>query len=236
MQNWFSYDGVSTGASRLSTDHTHVFVDLVKGRDSLDDVVVLLVHAELDLSAGVCVTETKNGAVDVAGLELLDKLARVLAKTTEEVRDDLGGLGGFAGKVREGSLDASCQVAFAQTKGDGLLLASLGEVGLEGRAQKVGKDTLRNVVDFLERILGSLERCKANKLDGLSKLVKILDSLLDFGKAVANGVGLQNYFEDLRRALASLFDQKALNCRTYRIADRALVEEIVNRHRDCRKA
>jgi hypothetical protein len=107
MQNWFSYDGVSTGASRLSTDHTHVFVDLVKGRDSLDDVVVLLVHAELDLSAGVCVTETKNGAVDVAGLELLDKLARVLAKTTEEVRDDLGGLGGFAGKVREGSLDVS---------------------------------------------------------------------------------------------------------------------------------
>jgi hypothetical protein len=199
-------------------------------------VVVLLVHAELHLGAGVCVAKTENGAVNVAGLELLDELARVLAETTEEVRDDFGCLGGFAGKVGEGGLDASGQVAFAQTKGDGLLLANLGEVGLESRAQKVGEDTLGNVVDFLERILGSLKRRKTNKLDSLSELVKILDSLLDFGKTVANGVGLQNYFEDLRGALATLFEQKAPNCQTYRIADRALVEEVVDRHRDCRKA
>jgi hypothetical protein len=47
------------------------------------------------------VTETEDGAVDIAGLELLDELARVLAETTEEVSDDLGGLGGLAGEVGE---------------------------------------------------------------------------------------------------------------------------------------
>lgn len=184
-------------------------------------------------------TETENGAVDIAGLELLDELARVLAKTTEEVSDDFGGLGSLAGKVGKGGLDATSQVALAQTKGDGLLLAGLGEVGLEGRAQKVGEDALRDVVNLLQRILSSLERRKANKLDGLAELIEVLNCLLDFGKAVANGIGLQDYFEDLRCALATFFfllKHAAVSSWTYRIADRALVEEVINRHRDCRAA
>lgn len=208
MQNWFSYGGVSTRTTKTTIDRTYVLVDLVESRNSLDDVVVLLVHAELHLGARVCVAKTENGAVNVAGLELLDELAGVLAETTEEVRDYFGGLGGLAGEVGEGGLDASGQVAFAQTESNGLLLASLGKVGLESRAQKVGQDTFRDIVNFLKRILGSLERRKADELDGLSELVKILHGLLDFGKAVANGVGLQNYFEDLRRALATGFEQK----------------------------
>jgi hypothetical protein len=184
------------------------------------------------------VTETEDGAVDIAGLELLDELARVLAETTQEVSDDLGGLGSLAGEVGEGGLDATSQVALAQTEGDGLLLAGLGEVGLEGRAQKVGEDALGDVVNLLQRILGSLERRKANKLDGLAELVEVLDCLLDFGKTVANGIGLQDYFEDLRCALATFFFLKhaAVSSWTYRIADRALVEEVINRHGDCRAA
>jgi hypothetical protein len=80
---------------------THVLVDLVEGSNGLDDVVVLLVDAELDLSAGVGVTETENGTVNVTGLELLDELARVLAQTTEEISDDLGSLGRLARQVGE---------------------------------------------------------------------------------------------------------------------------------------
>lgn len=221
---------------RLDFDNTYVLVDLVEGSNGLDDVVVLLVHAELHLCARVCVTETEDGAVNVAGLELLDELARVLAQTTEEVSDDFGGLGGLAGEVGEGSLDASSQVALAQSEGDGLLLAGLGEVGLESRAQEVGEDALGDVVDLLQRILGTLERSKTDKLDSLAELVKVLNSLLNFGKAVANGIRLQDYFEDLRSALATLFELAAANFETYRIADGTLVEEVVDRHRDCRKA
>ena len=199
-------------------------------------MVVLLVHAELDLGTRVCVTKTEDGAVDIAGLELLDELARVLAETTKQVGDNFGCLGSLAGEVGKSSLDATGQVAFAESKRDGLLLAGLGKVGLERRAQEVGEDTLRDVIDLLQRVLGTLEWRKANELDGLAELVEILHGLLDFGKAVANGVGLQDYFKDLRSALATLVEHEALSSRTYRIADRALVEEVVYRHRDRRKA
>jgi hypothetical protein len=194
--------GVSQSVSSLRTCTTHILVDLVEGSDGLDDVVVLLVDAELHLGTRVGVTETKDGAVDIAGLELLDELARVLAQTTEKVRDDLRGFAGLAGEVGEGGLDASSQVLLADTESDGLLLSGLGEVGLEGRAQEVGEDALGDVVDLLQRILGTLEWRKADELDSLSKLVEVLHGLLDFGQAVANGVGLQNYFENLCSALA----------------------------------
>lgn len=148
-------------------------------------------------------TETKDGAVNITWLKLLNELAGVLAQATEKVSDDFGGLRGLAGEVGEGGLDASSQVALAQSKSDGLLLAGLGKVGLEGRAQEVGEDALGDVVNLLQRILGTLERRKADKLNGLSELVEILHSLLDFGKAVANGIRLQDYFKDLRSALAT---------------------------------
>lgn len=88
----------------------HTLVDLVQGRNSLNDVVVVLVDGELDLGTRVGVTETENGAVDIAGLELLDQLLAVLAETSEQIGDDLAGLGGFAGEVGEGSLDATGEV------------------------------------------------------------------------------------------------------------------------------
>jgi hypothetical protein len=51
--------------------------------------IVLLVDAELHFSSRVCVSKTQDGAVDVAGLKLLDQLAAVLAEPTEEIRDHL---------------------------------------------------------------------------------------------------------------------------------------------------
>lgn len=56
-------------------------------------------------------TKTQDGAVDIAGLELLDQLLAVLAEASQKIGDDLAGLGGFAGEVGEGSLDAAGEVA-----------------------------------------------------------------------------------------------------------------------------
>jgi hypothetical protein len=178
--------------------HTHILVDLVERRNGLDDVVVLLLDAELDLCARVGVAETEDGPVDVAGLQLLDELRRVLAQATEQVGDDFGRVAGLAGQVGEGGLDAAREVALADAQGDGLLLAGLGQVGLEGRAQEVGEDALTDVVDLLQRILGALERRKADELDRLAELVEVLRRLLHLGEAVANGVGLEDDLEDLR--------------------------------------
>jgi hypothetical protein len=70
-------------------ERVQVFINLVQGSNSLDNVIVLLVDAELHFSSRVCVPKTQDGAVDVAGLKLLDQLAAVLAESTEEIRDDL---------------------------------------------------------------------------------------------------------------------------------------------------
>jgi len=151
---------------------------------------------ELDLAARVGVSKTKNGAVDIAGLELLDELAAVLAKTAKQVRDDFGGDGSLAREVGESGLDATRQVALAYTKRDGLLLSSLREVGLERSPQEIRHDAFRDIVDLGEGILGALERRKADELDGLSEFVEILHSLLHFRETAANGVGLEDDLED----------------------------------------
>jgi hypothetical protein len=190
-----------------------VLVDLIEGCDGLNDVVVLLLNAvmrvnihvecvssqvlpELDFSSRVGVTQTQDGAVNVAWLKLLDKLAAVLAQTTEQIRDDFGGVAGFACEVGESRLDATRQVPLADTKGDGLLLSSLGEVRLKRGPQEVRHDAFGDIVDLGERILGTLERRKADELDRLSEFIEILHGLLHFGEAAANGVGLEDDLED----------------------------------------
>ena len=160
-------------------------------------MVVLFLDTELDLGARVGVAETENRPVDVAGLQLLDQLARVLAQATQQVGNDLGRVAGLAGEVGEGGLDASGQVPLADAERDRLLLAGLGQVCLEGGAQEVGQDALADVVDLLQRILGALERREADKLYRLAELVEVLHSFLDLGQAVANGVGLEDDLEDL---------------------------------------
>jgi hypothetical protein len=180
--------------------YTYVLVNLVKRCDGLDDVVVLLLDAELDLGARVRVAETEDGPVDVAGLKLLDELARVLAQATEQVSDDFRGVAGLAGEVGECGLDATRQILLADADGDGLFLSGFGQVCLEGRTQEVGQDALADVVDLLQRILGALKRRKADKLDRLAKLVEVLDGLLYLCQATSNRVGLEDHLEDLRMA------------------------------------
>lgn len=134
--------------------------------------------------------KTEDGAVNVAWLKLLDKLAAVLAEAAKQVSDDFGGDAGFACEVGESRLDATRQVALAYSERDGLLLSSLGEVCLERSSQEVRHDAFRDIVDLGEGILGTLERRKPDELDGLSEFVEVLYSLLHFCETAANGVGL----------------------------------------------
>jgi hypothetical protein len=162
----------------------------------LDDVVVLLLNAELDLGATVGVAQTQDRAVDVAGLELLDELVRVLAKAAQQVRNDLARVAGLTCEVGEGGLDASSKVPLADAQGNGLLLASFGEVRLEGCAKEVGENAFTDIVDFGQRILGSLERRKTDELNRLSELVEVLDCRLDLLEAAADCVWLEDDLED----------------------------------------
>ena len=116
-----------------SNSATYVFVNLVKGCDSLYDVVVLLLDTELDLGSRVGVAKTEDRPVNVAGLKLLDELARVLAESTEQVGYDLGSVARLARQVGKRRLNASRQVLLAHTQSDGLLLSSFWQVCLECR-------------------------------------------------------------------------------------------------------
>lgn len=78
-----------------------------------DDVVVVLLHRELNLSTGVRVAETEDRAVNIARLKLLDQLLTVLAQTAEKICDDLAGLAGLHVQVREGGLDATSKISVA---------------------------------------------------------------------------------------------------------------------------
>lgn len=72
-----------------------------------NDVVIILLHRELNLSTGVCVAKTQDGTIDISRLELLDQLLTVLAETAQEIRDHFARFGSLAIEVGESSLDAS---------------------------------------------------------------------------------------------------------------------------------
>lgn len=135
----------------------------------------------------------------------------MLANPTKQISDNFRGVAGFAGEVGECGLDATRKVPLAHTKSDCLLLSGLGEVGLESGPQEVRHDTFRDIVDLGESILSTLEWGQADKLDSLAKLVEVLNCLLHFLQAIANGVWLDRNLED-------------------GIADRAFVEEVIDAH------
>lgn len=143
-------------------------VEVVDGSNSLDNVVVVLLDAELDLGTRVGVTKTKLGTVDIAGLELLEELLGVKSQTTEEVGADFGSLRGLALERGESSLDASSKTSVGNTEDGLVLLAGLGHVGLEDGLQVVGHDALGDEVSVLESLGGALERSEGDELDHLA--------------------------------------------------------------------
>jgi hypothetical protein len=136
----------------------------------------------------------------------------VLAEAAEQIRHDFRSVAGLACEIGKCSLDATRKVLLAYTERNCLLFSCLGEVGFESGPQKVRHDAFRDVVDLGESILGALERRKADELNRLSELVKVLRGFLHFLQAIANSVGLDRDLED-------------------GIADGALMEEVIYAHR-----
>ncbi len=128
----------------------HALVLEVERGTGLDDVVVVLGDAELDLGTRVGVTHTETGLFDIASLEVAQELVGVQADAANNVRDNLRGIGGLALQTREFALDGTSQVLLGDTEGDLALLAALGEVELEDRLEVLGADTLGDEVDVLE--------------------------------------------------------------------------------------
>lgn len=212
-------------------------VELVDDGDSLDDVVVVLLDGELDLSTRVGVTKTELRRRNIAFTETLEELSSVETETTEHVRDNLAGVAGFALEAGVGSLDAGGQVLVQQTEDDLALLAGLGEVQVEERDEELGGDTFGDIVDFAECLLvvsatelaieilrrlcvrrTALEdedfvliRQKADEIDHLAELGELAHTILDFLQAISHSVGLVHDLEE-------------------RVAHRALVEEVVSGH------
>src|SRR6478735_4999104 len=83
----------------------NALIKRVEGRNALNDVVVVLVDAELDLGAGVGVAKTQLSTVDVALLQTLKELVGVETDATQERGDDLGGVGSLALDAGEGGAD-----------------------------------------------------------------------------------------------------------------------------------
>ncbi|TKW50476.1 hypothetical protein CTA1_5542 [Colletotrichum tanaceti] len=129
------------------------------GGAGLDDVVVVLGGAELHLGARVRVAQTEAGGGRVARLQALEEAVGMQADAAEEVAGGLGGLGGFAVDTGEGGLDHGGQILFGHRDGDSALLAArLGEVELKDRLEVVRHETLRDVVDLVQRLLSGAVR------------------------------------------------------------------------------
>lgn len=160
-------------------------------------MVVLLLDTELDLGTRISMAEAKDGSIDIARLKLLNEFSGMLTEATKQVGDNLRGIAGLACQVGESSFDATSQVLLAHTKSDGLLLSGLWQIRLERRTEEVGQNTLADVVDLLESILGTLEWGEADELNGLAEFIQILYSFLNLWKTVSNGIRLKNNLEDL---------------------------------------
>lgn len=172
-------------------------VELVKRGNGLDDVVVVLLDAELDLGTRVGVAETKLGPVNIAILELLEELGCVQTEATEEVGDnfvDFGSLALDVGKVR---LDATGQVLFLNTDCDLLLLARVRDVELDDGLEVLGANAFGNVVLVLQRLRGTLERRESLDRDKLSKGRQLRGLFLNLLQTVANGISLMLNLENL---------------------------------------
>lgn len=173
-------------------------VELVESRNGLNDVIVVLLNAKLHLGARVGVSQTKLSAVNIALLELLEKLGSVQAEAAQQIGDNLADFGSLALDVGKVRLDASGQVLLLNTESNLVLLAGVRDVHLKNGLEVVGADTLGDVVLVLESLGSALEGSEALDLDRLAKSRKVLDLLLDLLQTVADGLGLKLDLEDLR--------------------------------------
>lgn len=129
----------------------HTLVLEIEGSTSLDNVVVVLGDAELDLGTGVGVTHTKTSLFNVASLEVAQKLVGVQTNAADDVGDDFRGVGSLVVQSGEFALDGTSKVSLGDTQDNlGLFAARFGEVEFEDGLEIVGADAFGNQVDIFK--------------------------------------------------------------------------------------
>ena len=128
-------------------------VQLVEDSNSLDNVVVITLDGELDLSARIGVTKTKLGSVHVTLAKLLQQLSGMQSESTKHVLNNLAGVSGLTFNERECRLDTSSKSLVSKTQNNLLVLVRLRKIQLEERNESLRGNTFRNIVDFTKGLL-----------------------------------------------------------------------------------
>lgn len=128
-------------------------VELIEDGNSLDDVVVVTLHGELDLGTRVSVTKTKLGSVHVSLTKLLQHFRGMQSKPTKHVLDNLAGVTSLAFNESECGLDTSSKSLIRKTKNNLILLLWFRKIQLEKGNERVRCDSFRNIVDFAQSLL-----------------------------------------------------------------------------------
>lgn len=143
---------------RVPLAHTHResvdgLVELVQNGNSLDDVVVVTLHRELDLGTRVSVTKTQLGSAHITLTELLQQLVGMETDPTEQILNDFTSVAGLTIHEVKGGFNTAGQGLICKTQDYLLLLVRLGEVQFQERHQGLGCDTFGDVVDFAQCLL-----------------------------------------------------------------------------------
>lgn len=128
-------------------------VQLVEDSDSLNNVVVITLDGELDLSARVSMTKTKLGSVHVTLAKLLQQLRGMQSESTKHVLNNFAGVSGLTFNERERRFDTSSESFISKTQNNLVLLVRLRKIQLEKRNESFRRNTFRNIVDFTKCLL-----------------------------------------------------------------------------------
>ena len=112
-------------AHRESVD---CLVQLIENSNSLDDMVVVTLHRELNFRARISVTKTKLGSGHVSLAQLLQQLRGMQSQPTKHVLDNFAGVSRFAFNKREGRFDTSSKRLISESQNHLVLLVRLRQV------------------------------------------------------------------------------------------------------------
>jgi len=140
----------------LPYPHAPTIDSLIKGIKRgylLNNVVVVLVDIELDLAPRVSMTHAELCAPDIAILQTLQQLLRVMPKTAQKICHNLRSVARLAHHAREFVANRPCQLLVCHAQNNlALLPAGLRQVEFQNLAEVVGQDALGNLVNILKAL------------------------------------------------------------------------------------
>jgi len=116
-------------------------VQLVEDSNSLNNVVVITLNGELDLSARIGVTKTKLGSVHVTLAKLLQQLSGMQSESTKHVLNNFAGVASLTFNERKCRLDTSSKSLVSKTHNNLLVLVRLRKIQLEERNKSLRGNT-----------------------------------------------------------------------------------------------